>query len=84
MECPFNSNSIAVIFYILTEGTTIYKEATGDESFKFTLPNSPWNVKKLYLWSYLQVKKLYNPGACTNSWLNKDDKYTAVCLHCQC
>jgi hypothetical protein len=60
MECPFNSNSIAVIFYILTEGTTNYKEATGDERFKFTLHNSLWNVKKLYLWSYLQVKNYTN------------------------
>ena len=66
MECPLNNNSI-VTFYILTEGTTNYQEATGDERLKFTLSNLLWNVKKLYLWSYLQMKKLYKPGAFNNS-----------------
>jgi len=55
MECPLNNNSI-VTFYILTEGTTDYQEAIGDERFKFTLSNLLWNVKKLHLSSYLQVK----------------------------
>jgi len=59
MECPLNNNSV-VTFYILTEGTTNYKEATGDERFKFTLSNLLWNVKKLHLWSYLQVKNYIN------------------------
>ena len=66
------------------EGTMNYKEATRDERFKFTLSNLLWNVKKLHLWSYLQLKNYYKPGACNNSWLNKDDKYMVVCLHCQC
>jgi len=48
MECPLNNNSV-VTFYILTEGTTNYQEATGDERFKFTLSNLLWNVMKLHL-----------------------------------
>lgn len=59
MECPFNNNSV-VTFYILTEGTTNYQEATGDERFKFTLSNLLWNVMKLHLQSYLQVKNYIN------------------------
>jgi len=59
MECPLNNNSV-VTFYILTEGTTNYQEATRDERFKFTLSNLLWNVKKLHLWSYSQVKNYIN------------------------
>jgi len=59
MECPLNNNS-TVTFYILMEGTTNYQEATGDERFKLTLFNLLWNVKKLHLWSYLQLKNYIN------------------------
>jgi len=59
MECPLNNNSI-VTFYTLMEGTTNYQEATGDERFKFTLSNLLWNVRKLHLWSYLQLKNYIN------------------------
>jgi len=59
MECPLNNNS-TVTFYILMEGTTNYQETTEDERFKFTLFNLLWNVKKLHLWSYLQLKNYIN------------------------